>query len=105
MLGYDTSTATNGDEAIANVKKAKETGNFFLAAILDLTIPGGRGGKEVIGELIEEDPAVKVIASSGYSQDPVMSDPSEYGFAGCLIKPYRKHDLVAMLESIFKVTH
>ena len=100
-MGYGVATAKNGDEATEIAKSAIQSGQPFGAAILDLTIPGGRGGKEMVHDLLEMDPGIKVIASSGYSEDPVMSNPSRYGFATRLIKPYRMGDLIKALESIF----
>ena len=82
------------------VLDAINAGNPFAAAILDLTIPGGRGGKEIIGDLLKLDPDMKVIALSGYSDNPVMSRPSDYGFAASLKKPYRRHDLSVMLKTV-----
>ncbi len=100
VMGYETALSTNGDEAIELASKAKEKNQSFIAAILDLTIPGGRGGKETVYELIKIDHNIKVIASSGYSEDPVIASPTEYGFAGTLIKPYRQRDLVYVMQTI-----
>lgn len=100
-IGYeDLVTAKEGNEAILLLRKALLEGKPFFAAILDLTIPGGRGGKDIVRDLIDIDPALKVIASSGYSEDPVISDPTAYGFTDRLIKPYRKDELVRVLASI-----
>jgi Response regulator containing CheY-like receiver, AAA-type ATPase, and DNA-binding domains len=93
-MGYKVTTAEDGDEAILLVREAAKNNHHFILAILDLTIPGGRGGKETVENLQDIDPHLKIIASSGYSEDPVMADPCEYGFAGRLIKPYRIDDLV-----------
>lgn len=101
-MGYHVSTASNGDEAIAQTRSAMQSGQPFRAAILDLTIPGGRGGKETVHALLEVDPNIKVVASTGYSEDPVMSKPSDYGFAGRLVKPYRVGHLALLLESLFR---
>ena len=60
---------------------------------LDLTVPEGMGGKETVRKLLEADPAVKAMVSSGYSDDPVMSDFRSYGFVGVLRKPYNAQEL------------
>jgi len=67
---------------------------------MDLTIPGGMGGKEAIQKLKHIDPDVKAIVSSGYSNDPVMADYINQGFSGVIIKPYRIDDLGRMLQKI-----
>src|SRR5208283_4190166 len=79
-LGYTAECAENGAEAVDLYRKRKEEGKPFAAVILDLTIPGGVGGKEAITTLLKIDPDVKAIVSSGYSTDPVMANYLEYGF-------------------------
>ena len=74
----------------------------FDAVILDLAIPGGLGGKEVMQELIAIDPHVKAIISSGYLNDPVVRDFQRYGFLGMLTKPYETNELDDKLQSIIK---
>ena len=86
--GYTVATAPNGQEAIALYRQALDAGAPFDLAIMDLTIPGGPGGKEVIKDLMALDPKVRVLVSSGYADDPVMARPAKYGFHGTLAKPY-----------------
>ena len=83
-------------------KAAKEAEMPFDAAILDLTIPGGMGGKEVINILLEINPELKAIVSSGYSDDPVMSNLQDYGFKGMLPKPYTSSSLSKVLHEVLK---
>jgi len=68
--------------------------------IFDLTIPGGMGGLEAFRLIRRIDPAVKGIVTSGYSQDPVISDPAAYGFAGAMQKPFTIQDLSALVGRI-----
>ncbi len=92
-LGYEVDLSRNGQEAIEKYSAAMQGGNPFDAVIMDLTIPGSRGGKDVIQDLIKLDPAVRAIVSSGYSNDPIMSNCKEYGFKGVIKKPFKMEDL------------
>jgi CheY-like chemotaxis protein len=102
-IGYDVEVAREGDEAIERYKKARETGRAFDAVILDLTVPDGMGGDQVIGKLREIDPEVKAIASSGYADDPIMSEYKKYGFSGVVAKPYEIKKLSEVLHGIIGV--
>jgi PAS domain S-box-containing protein len=97
-LGYESVCAAEGSSAIELFRKARDEGAPFAAVILDLTIPGGMGGKETIKHLVQIDAAVKAIVSSGYSNDPVMAQYQEYGFCGVVSKPYRMKDLGEVLK-------
>ena len=99
-LGYEVEVAQDGAVALAMYQKAKEAGEPFDAVILDLTIPGGMGGKEAIGKLLEIDPDVKAVVSSGYSEDPVLSNFGEYDFRGVVSKPYKVEELSEVLHRV-----
>ena len=101
-LGYEVDLATEGSEAIKSFMKTREEGNSYDVIILDLTVPGGMGGKKAIKRLTEIDPQVKVIISSGYPNDPTMVDFREYGFSGVIAKPYRIKELSETLHSVVK---
>ena len=97
-LGYDAECATNGSEAIERYREAYESGTPFDAVILDLTIRGGMGGREVVARLREIDPDVKAIVSSGYSTDPVMANFEAHGFVGVIPKPFDMKPLSKVLK-------
>jgi two-component system, cell cycle sensor histidine kinase and response regulator CckA len=101
-LGYESEFANDGAEAIRMVKEVKESGKPYDAVILDLTIPGGMGGKEAINKLLEIDPEVKAIVSSGYSDDPVLAIFQEYGFKGMIPKPFESLSLGKVLHEVLK---
>ena len=100
QIGCEVVIATEGSEALEKYVTAKSSGYPFDAVILDLTIPGGMGGKETIGKLLELDPEVKAIVSSGYSSDAIMANHLQYGFSGILTKPYQIKDLVNILRKV-----
>ena len=102
ICGYTHEEASDGEQALALFLKAKEQGNPFQAVILDLTIPGGLGGKEVLQRLIEIDPQVPAIVVSGYSNDPVLANFRDYGFKGRVSKPFRLTDLSEVIHEVME---
>jgi two-component system cell cycle sensor histidine kinase/response regulator CckA len=101
-LGYEVWVTKRGEEALEMYKGAKETKLPFDAVILDLTVQGGKGGKQTLKELLAYDPDVTAIVSSGYSNDLVLSRYQEFGFKGSVSKPYRIQELSNTLDSILK---
>jgi len=100
FFGYEVETACDGAEALELYRKFKEMERPFDVVIMDLTIPGGMGGKEAIQKLIEIDPDARAIVSSGYSNDPVMAEFRKYGFRGVVAKPYNFEELNDTLKKI-----
>ena len=88
LLGYEVVVTRDGAEAVEAFRRAADEGHPFDAVILDLTVPGGVGGLEASVQLRELDPNVRVVVSSGYSQDPVVAEHGAHGFAAALAKPY-----------------
>jgi PAS domain S-box-containing protein len=105
QFGYEVTAAEDGQTAIDLFSAALTSGKTFDAILLDLTIPGGMGGKEAIQHLKRLDPHVKAIVTSGYSDDPIMSDFQSYGFQDILVKPYKIVDLAKTLESLCAQSH
>lgn len=103
-IGYEVGFAKDGDEAIEIYKRAQDLGQPFDAVIMDLTIPGGMGGREAIQKLVEINPEVKVIVSSGYSNDPIMAEFRKYGFSGVVAKPYNIEELSKTLHQVIAGT-
>jgi len=101
--GYTVDSAVNGKDAIEKYIDAGKNGNPFDIVIMDLTIPGGMGGKEAISKLLAIDKKVNVIVSSGYSTDPVMAKYRDYGFKSRLVKPFEMEDLKKELSCIMEM--
>ncbi len=100
QCGYEVDFAEDGLKAIDLYKKARDSGRPFDAVIIDLIIPKGMGGKETIKKLLEIDPDVKAIVSSGYSDDKVIANHKEYGFKDALPKPYELAELKEVLNRV-----
>jgi CheY-like chemotaxis protein len=100
LLGYSVDTAANGEEAIRKYIRAMEENARYDAVIMDLTIAGGMGGKEAIRMLMEIDPGVRAVVSSGYFHDPVMAEYEKFGFKGVLPKPFRLEKMSQVLNRV-----
>ncbi|MGE5444994.1 MAG: response regulator [Ignavibacteriales bacterium] len=99
-IGYEVECASDGAEAIELYKRAREENNPFDVVIMDLTVLEGMGGKEAIRRLIEIDPNIRAVVSSGYSDDRVMSEYRNHGFRGVISKPYSIGDLSGVLHEV-----
>ena len=99
-MGYEVETVLDGQAAVDSYAAALAQGRPFSAVVMDLTIPGGMGGKEAICHLHKLDPKVKAIVSSGYSSDLAMSDFRKHGFRGMVAKPYDISELAAVIRSV-----
>ncbi len=97
-LGYEAESVADGADAVKRFRVAAGEGRPFSAVIMDLTVPGGMGGREAVRLLLKEDPSAIVLVSTGYSGDPVMASYREFGFSGALAKPYTIQDLAAIME-------
>jgi len=98
--GYQVETVMDGDAAIEMYLQALDKDTPYDAVIMDLTIPGGMGGKEAVKAIAEQDAAVKAIASSGYSNDPVMANPQDFGFVAVVPKPYQLKELCDTVQRV-----
>ncbi|MBW4056864.1 MAG: PAS domain S-box protein, partial [Proteobacteria bacterium] len=99
-LGYKITTCDNGAAAITEYSAAMKSGSAFSAVIMDLTMPGGMGGKEAARQILAIDPKACLIVSSGYSNDPIMSDYSSYGFNAAIAKPYKMMEFEQLLSAV-----
>ncbi|MFA6004228.1 MAG: response regulator [Elusimicrobiota bacterium] len=99
-LGYQAESVEDGQAALDAYRRAMATGKPYAAVIMDLTIPGGMGGKDTMRKLSALDPQARAIVSSGYSNDPIMSEYASHGFSGVLTKPYSMEEVSAALHRV-----
>ncbi len=99
-IGYEPSFARDGAEAVDLYRRARESDAPFDAVIVDLTVPGGMGGKEAVQRIATVDPGVKAVVSSGYANDPVMADYRRHGFSAVITKPYSTREMGKVLRNL-----
>ncbi len=99
-LGYEVVPAADGGEAIEIYRRTITSGNRFAFVILDLTVPGGLGGRETLESMHEMDPNVIAIATTGYSNDPILANPEAYGFRAGLAKPYSRQEFIGLIGRV-----
>ena len=97
-------TCQSTEEAIELYWQEQQNGRRFDLTILDLTIPGGAGGKDAGGKILELDPAAILVCSSGYTDDHVMANYRDYGFQGAIAKPYTIEMVGRVIRSLEKPT-
>jgi ligand-binding sensor domain-containing protein/signal transduction histidine kinase/CheY-like chemotaxis protein len=98
-MGFEVDLVCDGSEAIEKYKESLQK-NKYKAVILDLTVPGGVGGKEAARDILELDKDAIIFVSSGYSNDPIMSDYQSYGISGIIPKPYKTEELYYLLSKV-----
>lgn len=99
-IGCEVESVRDGKEALETYQKFMSRANPIDVVIMDLIIPGGMGGKETIENLLKIDPEARAIVSSGYSNDPIISNYSKYGFRDVITKPYKIDELNRVLKRV-----
>jgi PAS domain S-box-containing protein len=100
--GFDVVTCSRGEEALALYREFADSGNSFSLTILDLSVPEGMGGAETARCILNSDPNAHIMAASGYSNDPAISDYRAFGFCGAIAKPYSSDELVTAVHNALK---
>lgn len=98
-LGYEVVVTEDGAAAVEACREARRQGRVIDALLLDLTVRVGLGGRDVVRDLKDLFPGALALASSGYSEDPVMAAPTAFGFDGALPKPFRVQALASLLQA------
>jgi CheY-like chemotaxis protein len=101
-IGYEVTAVADGEAAVLEYTRARREGRPYSLVILDLTVPGGMGGRQALEQMLRLDPAVRAIVSSGYSNDTVLSNYQAYGFRGMVSKPYQIADLAHATDRVLK---
>lgn len=101
-LGHEAIITVDGEEAIQVYQEMEEQGTPVDLVIMDLTIPGGMGGKEAAHKLLQLAPDAKIIVASGYSNDQVLSHYHEYGFCAAVSKPFDLEELREGINSVLR---
>lgn len=99
-LGYEPILTNDGAHALTRVRALLAEGKVLTAALLDLTVRSGEGGRDTVGPLRELLPRLPIIASSGYSDDPIMADPKRFSFSASLSKPFLLSELSGLLTEV-----
>jgi nitrogen-specific signal transduction histidine kinase/CheY-like chemotaxis protein len=94
-LGYAAVLKEDGESAVKYFESNRES---IKGMIFDLTIPGGMDGIEAISIVRKLCDKVPVFVSSGYADDPVMAHPEKYGFTASISKPFKKEELIRVLD-------
>lgn len=102
LFGYDSFAVHDGETAVRKYESAIKEGKPFDLILMDLTIPGGMGGKEAIIKILDIEPDAKAIVVSGYSNDPVLANYRDYGFSGMLVKPFKMEQLKEAIDTALK---
>jgi len=97
-FGYSVVCMNDGKEALEFFIKEDKAKRTVAGLILDLTVSGGMGGKDIIKEIRKLNTTIPVFVTSGYADDPIIRNPHEYGFTASIGKPFRKADLAQILE-------
>jgi signal transduction histidine kinase len=94
-LGYVTLTAANADEALLVINGPQDIDLLFT----DLIMPGAMNGRRLADAALRCRPQLKVLFTSGYSEDAIIHNGRLDTGVLLLAKPYRKLDLARMLRS------
>ena len=98
--GWEVVETARGEETVAAWEDARAAGHPFDLLVSDLTIRGGMGGVETLQRILSVDPSARALACSGYTDDPVISDPYRFGFMTSLAKPFDPGALVRAVRQV-----
>jgi signal transduction histidine kinase len=94
-LGYATLAAVNAAEALAVIDSSQEIDLLFT----DMIMPGSMNGRQLADKALERRASLKVLFTSGYSNEAIIHDGHLDAGVMLLAKPYRKSDLARMIRA------
>jgi PAS domain S-box-containing protein len=94
-LGYATLEAPNAAEAL----KIIENGATIDLLFTDIIMPGSMNGRQLADEALRRRPELKVLFTSGYTENAIMHHGRLDAGVLLLAKPYRKSELARMLRT------
>lgn len=97
-FGYTPVLKENGLEIVDSFISFRKENRAVCGMIFDLTVPGGMGGRDAVELIRHADSNVPVFVMSGYTDDPVMSNPRQFGFTASICKPFSRNDLSKLLN-------
>jgi len=97
-MGYEVICTEDGQKAITIITNEINSGSKIAGAIFDLTVPGGMGGRATVEHLRKAGISFPIFAASGHADDPVFTQPVDFGFTGRIAKPFRKTELADLLK-------
>ncbi len=98
LLGYKVLLAKDGLEALDIFSRKNNKIDLIL---LDMIMPK-MDGRETNLELRKIDPGIKVLLSSGFSQNGLASDIMNEGVSGFIQKPFKMYELSKVINDILK---
>ncbi len=93
-LGYATLEAPNASEALAIVT----AGHPFDLLFTDVVMPGSMNGRQLANEIQKHRPGLKVLFTSGYTENAIVHHGRLDSGVLLLAKPYRKSDMARMVR-------
>jgi signal transduction histidine kinase/CheY-like chemotaxis protein len=99
-LGYRVIGTRNGPAALAILRGSDKVDLLFT----DVVMPGGMFGTELAKEAARLRPGLKILLTSGHTEDPVDAADGVGQEVRILNKPYRRHDLASMLRSVLNAS-
>jgi CheY-like chemotaxis protein len=97
--GHSLIAVATGEQTIAEYRRHFEAGEKFDIVLLDLTIPGGKGGKDIISDLLAIDPDIVALVASGDAANSAVQEYEKFGFKGVLLKPFSRAIVIQALQT------